>query len=36
VEWGGDNIGPGEVVRDTVAPMVVGELDGAERECEAR
>jgi 2-dehydropantoate 2-reductase len=32
VEWGGDNIGPGEVVRDTVAPMVVGELDGEERE----
>jgi 2-dehydropantoate 2-reductase len=32
VEWGGDNIGPGEVVRDTVAPMVVGELDGEERD----
>jgi 2-dehydropantoate 2-reductase len=32
VEWGGDNIGPGEVVRDTVAPMVVGELDGQERD----
>jgi 2-dehydropantoate 2-reductase len=32
VEWGGTNLGPGRVVRDTVAPMVVGELDGAERE----
>ena len=29
---GRHNIGPGEVVRDTVAPMVVGELDGEERE----
>jgi 2-dehydropantoate 2-reductase len=32
VEWGGTNLGPGHVVRDTIAPMVVGELDGAERE----
>jgi 2-dehydropantoate 2-reductase len=32
VEWGGTNLGPGRVVRDTIAPMVVGELDGAERE----
>jgi 2-dehydropantoate 2-reductase len=32
VEWGGSNIGPGHVVRDTIAPMVVGELDGSERE----
>lgn len=32
VEWGGTNLGPGRLVRDTVAPMVVGELDGAERE----
>jgi 2-dehydropantoate 2-reductase len=32
VEWGGSNIGPGRVVRDTIAPMVVGELDGSERE----
>jgi 2-dehydropantoate 2-reductase len=32
VEWAGTNLGPGRVVRDTVAPMVVGELDGAERE----
>jgi 2-dehydropantoate 2-reductase len=32
VEWGGTNLGPGRLVRDTVAPMVVGELDGAVRE----
>jgi 2-dehydropantoate 2-reductase len=32
VEWGGNNLGPGRVARDTVAPMVVGELDGEERE----
>jgi 2-dehydropantoate 2-reductase len=32
VEWGGDNLGPGRLVRDTVAPMVVGELDGSERD----
>jgi len=32
VEWGGTNLGPGHVVRDTIAPMVVGELDGSERE----
>jgi 2-dehydropantoate 2-reductase len=32
VEWGGTNLGPGRLVRDTIAPMVVGELDGAERE----
>ena len=32
VEWGGNNLGPGHVVRDTIAPMVVGELDGEERE----
>jgi 2-dehydropantoate 2-reductase len=32
VEWGGTNLGPGRVVRDTIAPMVVGELDGAERD----
>ena len=32
VEWGGTNLGPGHVVRDTIAPMVVGELDGEERE----
>ena len=31
VEWGGTNVGPGRVVRDTIAPMVVGELDGSER-----
>ena len=32
VEWGGTNLGPGQLVRDTSAPMVVGELDGSERE----
>jgi 2-dehydropantoate 2-reductase len=32
VEWGGNNLGPGRVVRDTIAPMVVGELDGEERD----
>jgi 2-dehydropantoate 2-reductase len=32
VEWGGTNLGPGHVVRDTIAPMVVGELDGSERD----
>jgi 2-dehydropantoate 2-reductase len=32
VEWGGDNLGPGRVARDTTAPMVVGELDGSERD----
>jgi 2-dehydropantoate 2-reductase len=32
VEWAGSNAGPGRLIRDTVGPMVVGELDGAERE----
>jgi len=32
VEWGGTNAGPGRLVRDTVAPMVIGELDGEPRE----
>jgi 2-dehydropantoate 2-reductase len=32
VEWGGTNLGPGRLVRDTIAAMVVGELDGSERE----
>jgi 2-dehydropantoate 2-reductase len=32
VEWGATNAGPGRAVRDTIAPMVVGELDGSERE----
>ncbi len=31
VEWGATNGGPGRAIRDTVAPMVVGELDGSER-----
>ncbi len=29
VEWAGSNAGPGRLIRDTVGPMVVGELDGA-------
>jgi 2-dehydropantoate 2-reductase len=32
VEWGGTHEQPGRAVRDTIAPMVVGELDGSERE----
>jgi 2-dehydropantoate 2-reductase len=32
VEWGRTDVGPGRLVRDTIAPMVVGELDGSERE----
>jgi 2-dehydropantoate 2-reductase len=32
VEWGGTNLGPGRLVRDTIAPMVVGELDGSVRQ----
>jgi len=32
VEWAGTNAGPGRLIRDTVGPMVVGELDGAVRE----
>lgn len=32
VEWGGSNVGPGRLVRDTTAPFVVGELDGEVRE----
>ncbi len=32
VEWAGSNVAPGRLVRDTVGPMVVGELDGAARE----
>jgi 2-dehydropantoate 2-reductase len=32
VEWGGTHEAPGRAVRDTIAPMVVGELDGSERE----
>jgi 2-dehydropantoate 2-reductase len=31
VEWGGTNLGPGRIMRDTHAPIVVGELDGEER-----
>ena len=32
VEWGGTHEQPGRAVRDTIAPMVVGELDGSEHE----
>jgi 2-dehydropantoate 2-reductase len=32
VEWAGSNAGPGRLIRDTVGPMVVGELDGAVRD----
>jgi 2-dehydropantoate 2-reductase len=32
VEWGATNGGPGHAIRDTIAPVVVGELDGSERE----
>lgn len=28
VEWGGTHLGPGRLVRDTEAPIVIGELDG--------
>ena len=31
VEWGGQNLGPGRIVRDTEGPVVVGEMDGEER-----
>ena len=31
VGWGGQNLGPGRIVRDTEGPVVVGELDGEER-----
>ena len=32
VEWGGSNVGPGRLVRDSLGGFVVGELDGAVRE----
>ena len=32
VEWGGPTSGLGASSRDTIAPMVIGELDGAERD----
>jgi len=32
VQWGRTNVGPGRLVCDTIALMVVGELDGSERE----
>jgi 2-dehydropantoate 2-reductase len=32
VEWGGSNVGPGRLVRDSLGGYMVGELDGAVRE----
>lgn len=32
VEWGGTNVGPGVLVRDTDGPIVIGELDGQRSE----
>jgi 2-dehydropantoate 2-reductase len=32
VEWGGTNLGPGRLVRDTAGSIVVGELDGEVRD----
>ena len=29
VEWGGSNVGPGELIRDSLGGYVVGELDGS-------
>ena len=31
VEWGGSNVGPGQLVRDSEGGYMLGELDGAER-----
>jgi 2-dehydropantoate 2-reductase len=32
VEWGGSNVGPGRLVRDSEGGYMLGELDGADRE----
>jgi 2-dehydropantoate 2-reductase len=32
VEWGATNLGPGQVAQTTVAPFVVGEIDGSRSE----
>jgi len=32
VEWGGSNVGPGRLVRDSLGGYMLGELDGADRE----
>jgi 2-dehydropantoate 2-reductase len=32
VEWGGSNVGPGRLVRDSLGGYMVGELDGSVRE----
>ena len=29
VEWGGSNVGPGRLVRDSLGGYMVGELDGS-------
>ena len=31
VEWGGSNVGPGRLVRDSLGGYMVGELDGTDR-----
>ena len=31
VEWGGSNVGPGQLVRDSEGGYMLGELDGVER-----
>ena len=31
VEWGGSNVGPGQLVRDSEGGYMLGELDGASR-----
>jgi len=32
VEWGGSNVGPGHLVRDSLGGYMIGELDGADSE----
>jgi 2-dehydropantoate 2-reductase len=32
VEWGGSNVGPGRLVRDSVGGFMIGELDGSDSE----
>ena len=36
VEWGGSNVGPGRLVRDSLGGYVVGELDGDDARAGAR
>ena len=35
VEWGGSNVGPGQLVRDSLGGYMVGELDGTIRRAHA-